>query len=332
MILSRLSRRRSDHGLRVVSRGRLQAPDGYGSLVSWGALPAGVVAIWSAEADQAELLGRDEPVPGGATFPVTRPASGGAVALAVYADSTTPQAVTYMAELTVAHPHVDVLADGSFLVVGARCRWKPEPEGPELNALVIDPSGHVLRRGCLGDGIQHLQVASDGTIWVGYFDEGVFGNFGWHGPGPIPLGAGGIVAWSPDLAKVWELDPQEGLVSDCYTLNVGEGQVTACPYTDFPVVRITGREPDVYIYPTRGVSGPGGVLVDGERIALIGAYRDPWLITLGELRGDSFHETGRTQLRSVDGTELPEAELQCRGPVAHIMAGADWFTFTLAHG
>ncbi len=34
-------------------------------------------------------------------------------------------------------------------------------------------------------------------------------------------------AWSPDLAKVWELDPQEGLVSDCYTLNVGEGQVTS---------------------------------------------------------------------------------------------------------
>ena len=89
----------------------------------------------------------------------------------------------------MAHPHIDMLADGSFLVVGARCRWAES--GPELNALAIDQNGRIYRRGCLGDGIQHLQVAGDGTIWVGYFDEGVFGNMGWGSPGPEPLGAGG---------------------------------------------------------------------------------------------------------------------------------------------
>lgn len=50
------------------------------------------------------------------------------------------------------------------------------------------------------------RVAPDGTIWAGYFDEGVVGNFGWGGPGPTRLGADGIGAWSSELKKVWELD------------------------------------------------------------------------------------------------------------------------------
>jgi len=131
------------------------------------------------------------------------------VALAAYTGSGIVAAmVVHVPALPVAHPHVDVLADGSFLVVGARCRWA-EP-GPERNALAVGQTGRILRRGCLGDGIGHLQVAGDGTIWAGYSDEGVFGNFGWGGTGPAPLGAGGIAAWSPDFDKTWELKPGKG--------------------------------------------------------------------------------------------------------------------------
>lgn len=64
--------------------------------------------------------------------------------------------------------------------------------GPELNALTVGLDGRILRRGCPGDGIGHLQVAEDGTIWAGYSDEGVYGNFGRRGPGPTPLGARGM--------------------------------------------------------------------------------------------------------------------------------------------
>ena len=82
--MRRIFRRSNRHDLWVVARGRLQAPEGYGSLVSWGALSVGLVAIWSSEVAQAELLGREEPVLGGATFPVTRPASRRAIAIATY--------------------------------------------------------------------------------------------------------------------------------------------------------------------------------------------------------------------------------------------------------
>lgn len=244
--------RGKDRSPRARFHGELQAPPGFDSLVTVGISLNGPIAIWSSKDGEAELRGRYEQPPGGASFPRTAPSTAPAAALAAYAGSdVVPATVVRVRALPVAHPHVDVFADGSFLVVGARCSWTES--GPELNALAIDQNGRIFRRGCLGDGIAHLQVAADGTIWAGYFDEGVFGNLGWGGPGPTPLGAGGIAAWSPDFEKTWELEPGEGLVSDCYALNVGPGEVLACPYTDFPVVRIQDRQGRVI--PTSGVPG-----------------------------------------------------------------------------
>ena len=216
-------------------------------------------------------------------------------------------------------------ADGSFLVVGARCSWSES--GPELNALAIDQNGRILRRGCIGDGIEHLRVAGDGTIWAGYFDEGIFGNLGWGRPGPTPLGAGGIAAWSPDFEKTWELDPGEGLVADCYALNVGPGEVLACPYTDFPIVRIQDRQ--VRVIPTNGVSGPAGIIASGDQVGIIGTYRDPSLLITGAIQEGAFHESGRDHLWNPDGGPLPMARVHCRGSIAHFFAGAKWYSFDL---
>jgi len=210
-------------------------------------------------------------------------------------------------------------------VAGSRCAWRPE--GPELNALVIDRDGKIVRRGCIGDGIQHLQVASDGTIWVGYFDEGVFGNFGWGGPGPQPLGAAGIVAWSPTLEKIWELDPEEGLISDCYAMNVHGVEILACPYTDFPVLRLRDRQ--LQVFPTQGISGPRGILAAGDDVALIGTYGDHAAVTLGRLEDGRFLPTGSARLRAPDGSTLRVDQLVCKGPTAHVFAGPEWFTYDL---
>ena len=269
--------------------------------------------------------GYEQP-PGGASFPRTTPGDRPAVALAAYAGSeVVPATVVQVRALPVAHPHVDMLADGSFLVVGARCSWTES--GPELNALAIDQGGQISRRGCLGDGIAHLQVARDGTVWAGYFDEGVFGNLGWARPGPTPLGAGGIAAWSPDFEKIWELDPGEGLVADCYTLNVAPGEVLACPYTDFPVVRIHDRR--VRAIPTSGVSGPVGIIASADEIGFIGTYRDPSLLITGAIQNETFHESQRASLRAPDGGPLPMARVHCRGSIAHFLAGRKWYSFDL---
>lgn len=317
--------RDTDRFPRVQFRGELEAPPGFDSLVTAGISLSGPTALWSSRDGEAALHAYEQP-PGRGRTPRTTPDAKPTVALAAYAGSgVVPTTVVRVRALPVAHPRIDMLADGSFLVVGARCRWAES--GPELNALAIDRSGQIHRRGCLGDGIQHLQVARDGTIWAGYFDEGVYGNMGWGGPGPEPLGAGGIAAWSPDFEKAWELDPQEGLVDDCYALNVGAAEVLACPYTDFPVVRIQDRK--VTVAATSGVSGPAGIIANGDQVGIIGTYRDPSLLITGAIRDGAFRESARVHLWAPDGAPMPTARVHCRGSVAHFLAGRTWYSFDL---
>ena len=323
----RMERRRKTEpaGHSLTYRGTLAPPRGYESLVTAVMSANGPVAIWASAAGNAELSASTES-PGFATFPKSVPDVAQSVALAAYTQDVELRVVTIVEDLNVAHPFVEVLTDGSFLVVGARCYWRET--GVELNAVVYDHTGRVVRRGCLGDGISHVQVAADGTIWVGYFDEGVFGNYGWGHPGPTPLGSGGIAAWTPELEKTWELDPSAGLVSDCYTLNLSQNDVLSAPYTDFPIVQIDAGT--VTVTPTKNITGPKGIVRSGDRVALIGGYHDPGLLVVGVLAEGRFSETARMQLVTPSGDPAPSAPLHCRGSVAHLFAGTEWFSFDLS--
>ena len=83
--------------------------------------------------------------------------------------------------------------DGSFLLLGARCVYS-EKNGPEKNAVFTDREGNVLRELTFGDGIQDCIVRNDGMIITSYFDEGIFGNYGWE----EPIGSCGVCAWTTD--------------------------------------------------------------------------------------------------------------------------------------
>lgn len=86
------------------------------------------------------------------------------------------------------------LPDGRLLWMHSRAsRLHP-------NGYIMRPSGEIERRILLGDGISSLQVAPSGAIWVGYFDEGLFGNRGWfHENGGV-----GIVALDDQGTVVYE--------------------------------------------------------------------------------------------------------------------------------
>ena len=124
-----------------------------------------------------------------------------------------------------------------------------------------------------------------------------------------------------------ELDPREGLVSDCYALNVAAEEVLACPYTDFPVLRIAdGRH---RTFPAEAASGVTGIVACGDRIGLIGGHRDPSLLVLGDIHDGRFVESTRARLLGPDGSDLPPWQVHCRGPVAHFFVGAEWFSLSL---
>src|SRR5688572_10081234 len=73
-------------------------------------------------------------------------------------------------------PIIEQFSDGRWLVANSRSQ-------SDGNARILDVEGAELRRIELGDGIEHIKIDSRDRIWVGWFDEGVFGNDTWQYPG-----------------------------------------------------------------------------------------------------------------------------------------------------
>ena len=171
-------RRRTEH--RFTHVGTLESPAGFDVLVTASVGPDGLpVALWASADAHDDLAGRHEG-PGGATFPNTRTSSRQRVALTRHGTTGLRAELTVIDAMPVAHPHIQPLPDGGYLVVGSRCAW--HAGGPERNALWVGADGSILQTGTLGDGIAHMLVDHAGHIWIGYSDEGIFGNFGWVAP------------------------------------------------------------------------------------------------------------------------------------------------------
>ena len=100
--------------------------------------------------------------------------------------------------------HVQPLVD-ELLLVCARSYYKG-PDDFEKNGRVYARNGKFVREILLGDGIKSVQTTEDGVIWTSYFDEGVFGNYGWHNP----VRAAGLVAWDAAGNKFYEFQPHSG--------------------------------------------------------------------------------------------------------------------------
>src|SRR5262249_7967159 len=104
-------------------------------------------------------------------------------------------------ELPGPFPVFDRLSDGRWIVADARCEFCVE------NAVRLWATGDVEARLCLGDGIADLQRDQADAVWAGYFDEGIFGNYGWGGSGERePIGASGLVRFGADGQVIWQYE------------------------------------------------------------------------------------------------------------------------------
>lgn len=229
--------------------------------------------------------------------------------------------------LTTAFPMVQPLPDGQILVVGSRAQWRPE--GPDHNATIYGPDGSALVSACVGDGIEHVRTTSSGAVWIGYFDEGVYGNLGWGEPGgPEPIGWPGLIRTSRTLEIAWryparELDPFD----DCYALTIDGEDVWTLAYASFAITRV--RDSQVRSWPTRA-DGGNALVTDGERVALVGGYRGEHdSVVLGRL-DQELTELRRTRLSMPDGAPLPVGATRLgQGDELHVFVGPEWFRIGL---
>lgn len=134
--------------------------------------------------------------------------------------------------------YVQPLGNELLLACG-RSHYKG-PDDFERNGRVYTRDGRLSREFLLGDGIESVQTTIAGVIWTSFFDEGVFGNYGWE----TPVGASGLVAWQPNGQKCFEFEPGDlDSICDCYALNVSSDEdVWIYYYTEFPLVHLHNRK------------------------------------------------------------------------------------------
>jgi len=216
-------------------------------------------------------------------------------------------------ELDLTFPLVDVFPDGRILVAGPRCEWRGEDDF-DRNAAVVQPDTRQVTRILLGDGIASAQVDSLGRIWVGYFDEGVFGNFGWGGrAGPMPIGSSGLACFSASGEKVWEFpENQAYAISDCYALNVSGSDAAIFFYTGFPICKIS-RDHELAFWKT-GLAGCHTFAMSETEVLFSGQYNDPPdAAYLGKFAPGGLATTRRMRLVMPDGSSRADGQLLARG-------------------
>jgi hypothetical protein len=169
-----------------------------------------ILLVVSSEA-RAAVFGRNEQ-PGWASFPKAKTDTPYSARVLIH-DETDVRSVEIAGE-TRAYPRVALLNDDEILLAGTRCRRFADGTH-ELNGHVYGLDGQLRRQFLLGDGIEHIATDVRGEIWVGYFDEGVFGNYGWGAmttseEQESPVGWPGLVRFDAEGNMTWRYEPPEG--------------------------------------------------------------------------------------------------------------------------
>jgi hypothetical protein len=155
----------------------------------------------------------------------------------------------------------------------------------DRNAHVYEADGTPAYSFHAGDGIADVQATERGSVWVSYFDEGVFGY--------TPLGQAGLVCLDQGGRPIFRLtglgDPVVKSMADCYALNVcSDREVWLYFYTDFPLVRLLDKT--IGGHWAMSVHGSHAFAVDGDRVLLAGSYKERESLFLGRLDTLVFQE------------------------------------------
>lgn len=217
--------------------------------------------------------------------------------------------------------HVDRLADGRWLVAATSA------EHGENKARLYGSDGAPAGEFEIGNGVNHIRCAPDGTIWVGYSDEGLFATRKHDGTWPIETS--GIARLAPNGNILWNFDTDrisDHSIVDCYALTLVGNTPWCCTYTDFPIIRVDCGVPRHW---QNGVDGAVALAIDGDHVLLAGGYYDEAnRIALLCLEGKRARSIG--ELRLEMPTRHHEGLVQGQGRMLHIVGQKRWTRLDVA--
>lgn len=263
---------------------------------------------------------------GGASLPGIRPEEPQNYAIHRVENGSATLVTTILNEAFNIH-HLQPLGNDRLLLLSSRCEYRPNDRSDE-NGRIYRTDGSFIRGITLGDGIQNVSVTPGGLIWTSYFDEGVFGNFGWE----KPLGISGLVAWREDGTKACEFKPSGklGRISDCYAMNTSGSEVWVYYYPDFPLVRITDkRVREHWVIP---VDGADAFAVEGSHVLFHGSYDDRHVLHLLALepRTATARCLARFELRDGTGERIEAQRVASKDDTLFLLRGREIFKVNVA--
>lgn len=152
------------------------------------------------------------------------------------------------------------------------------------NATIFDDYGNSMSSFHLGDGIENLQVSESGDIWVGYFDEGVYGQ---------TVGESGLSCFNSKGKQIFtftdfSMEKKDiPSIDDCYALNVVSNNEIYCYYySDFPLLNIKNMS-EYRIYNNFKIKGSNAFVVWKEQVLFGPTYSNDKLLYSYFLRDKS---------------------------------------------
>lgn len=214
-------------------------------------------------------------------------------ALYVYLPSAEYWLRTEIPNLTISFPLATLTADDELVLVGSRSPGFPGGPPENGHAFALDGAHRASWR--IGDGIEHIVPDAVGTVWVGYFDEGIHGDDSLAWPG--------LVRWSARGDRLWAYQPPPGVgaINDCYALNGAGHDVWTCYHREFPVVRLSEGQATAYANEVAGAVA-FAVVPDASEIVFLGGYAsDRENVVWCRLAGGQVQATGSGALVDPEG-------------------------------
>lgn len=185
-------------------------------------------------------------------------------------------------DVSVRFPIIRWVDSERFLLADARSQGKRD------NVFLLDLHGRIRHSFCGGDGIEDIAVGKEG-IWIGYFDEGVFGK---------GISTEGLVLFRLDGSPAFNYHSHltdRPMIVDCYAMCKGKSSTLwLFPYDDFSLIQVDPCKKTVQRYKTpEQLRGSTALCVRGNYAYFGHSYHAKEEVYSWDIRSGKLEKIGR---------------------------------------